>query len=882
MAKDLICGMEVDPKTIEYSSQYKGEKYYFCSQSCKVKFDKTPEKYIKAEEEEEAGESMADTIPIKESNLRKIELPIREMSCASCVEKIEKTLLKLDGVRRVNVNLGTENGAVAYDSKIVNLKQIVKTIDDLGYHVVTNKITLPVRGMECASCVEKIEKNLSRLNGVVSAVANFGTEKVTIEYFSSEVGIKDFKKIIEDAGDYRVLVIEKEESIEDVESKVREKEYKRLKSRFIISAILSALVLAGSFQNLLPFLSPIPHQIMFYFLFVLTTPVLFWAGGQFLRGFWMELKRLSADMNSLIAIGTSAAYLYSSIATFFPQVFVSTSQEVEVYFDTTTVIITLILLGRLLEAKAKGRTSEAIKRLLGLQAKTARVIRDNKEIDIPIEEVLVGDIIIVRPGEKIPVDGKVKEGHSSVDESMITGESLPVEKNAGDEVIGATINKTGSFKFEATKVGKETALSQIIKLVQEAQGSKAPIQRLADKIAGIFVPIVIGIATITFIIWYFLGPKPSLVFALLNFVAVLIIACPCALGLATPTAIMVGTGKGAQHGILIKSGESLERAHKLDTIVLDKTGTITKGQPEVTDIITDSEIGEDELLQIAASLENKSEHPLGEAIVNYARSKNLELIEPEDFNSIPGEGIEGRIKGRDVLLGNVKLMKEKKVSLDGCEAKSIALADEGKTPMFVAIDNRISGIIACADTVKDGSIKAIEELKKMRLEVIMITGDSSKTANAIARKVKVDKVLSEVLPQDKAKEIEKLQKEGKVVAMVGDGINDAPALASADIGIAIGSGTDVAIESSDITLIKDDLSGVVDAILLSRQTIKIIRQNLFWAFIYNVIGIPIAAGILYPFSGILLNPMIASAAMSFSSVSVVSNSLRLKRFRLAR
>jgi len=882
MAKDLVCGMEVDPKTTEHSSQYEGEKYYFCSQSCKVKFDKSPEKYLKAEEEEEAGESMADTIPIKESDLRKIELPIREMSCASCVEKIEKALLKLDGVRQVSANLGTEKGVVTYEPKIVNLKQIVQTIEDLGYHVVINKITLPVRGMECASCVEKIEKNLSRLNGVISTVANFATEKVTIEYFSSEVGIRDFKKTIEDAGDYRVLEIEKEESIEDVESKVREKEYKRLESKFIISAVLSVLVLVGSFQNLLPFLSPIPHETMFYFLFILTTPILFWAGWQFFRGFWIQLKRFSADMNSLVAIGTAAAYLYSSIATFFPQVFVSTSQEVEVYFDTAAVIITLILLGKLLEAKAKGRTSEAIKRLLGLQAKTARVIRDKKEMDIPIQEVLVGDIIVVRPGEKIPVDGRVKEGHSSVDESMITGESIPVEKNVRDEVIGATINKTGSFKFEATKIGKETVLSQIIKLVQEAQGSKAPIQRLADRIAGIFVPVVIAIATVTFVIWYFLGPKPSLSFALLNFVAVLIIACPCALGLATPTAIMVGTGKGAQNGILIKSGESLERAHKLDTIVLDKTGTITKGEPEVTDIITNSEIGEDELVRMAGSLEKNSEHPLGEAIVNYAKSKNLELIELEKFNSIPGEGIEGRINGKDILLGNLKLMKEKKVSLEGYEAKSIALADEGKTPMFVAIDNRISGIIACADTIKDGSTSAIEELKKMGLEVIMITGDNSKTANAIARKVKIDKVLSEVLPQDKVKEIERLQKEGKIVAMVGDGINDAPALASADIGIAIGSGTDIAIESSDITLIKDDLGGVVDAILLSRQTIKIIRQNLFWAFIYNVIGIPIAAGILYPFSGILLNPMIASAAMSFSSVSVVSNSLRLRRFKLVR
>ena len=882
MAKDLVCGMEVDLKATKYSSQYKLKEYYFCSQSCKMKFDRSPEEYLKAEEKEETGERMADIISAGEVDLRNVELPIREMNCASCVQKIEKALLKLDGVRQANVNLGTEKGEIVYDPKVVSLKQLVETIEDLGYHVVTNKTTLPVRGMECASCVEKLEKNLGRLKGIVSAVANFGTEKVTIEYFSSEVGIKDFKKSIEDAGDYRVLEIEKEESVEDVESKVRETEYKRLRSKFIISAVLSALVLMGSFQNLLPFLSQIPHQIIFYFLFILTTPILFWAGRQFFRGFWIELKRFSADMNSLVAIGTSAAYLYSSIATFFPQILVSAGQKVEVYFDTTAVIITLILLGRLLEAKAKGRTSEAIKKLLSLQAKTARITKDGKEIDIPIEEVMVGDIVVVRPGEKVPVDGKIIDGYSSVDESMISGEDIPVEKKTGDQVIGAAINKSGSFRFEATKIGKETMLSQIVKLVQEAQGSKAPIQRLADKIAGIFVPIVIVIAIITFVIWYFLGPKPSLVFALLNFVAVLIIACPCALGLATPTAIMVGTGKGAQNGILIKSGESLERAHRLDTIVLDKTGTITKGQPEVTDIIARSEVGEDELLRLAASLERSSEHPLGEAIVNYAKSRNLQLFEPKDFNSIPGQGIEGKADNRNILLGNLRLMREKKIDLKEYEAQATRLANEGKTTMFVALGDEAVGIIACADTIKEGSVEAVEQLHKMGLEVIMITGDNSRTANAIAKSVKIDKVLSEVLPQDKSVEVKKLQKENKVVAMVGDGVNDAPALASADIGIAIGSGTDVAIESSDITLIGTDLKGVVDAIHLSKQTIKVIKQNLFWAFIYNVIGIPVAAGVLYPFFGILLNPMFASAAMSFSSISVVSNSLRLRRFKLAK
>ncbi|MDH4266923.1 MAG: copper-translocating P-type ATPase, partial [Deltaproteobacteria bacterium] len=587
----------------------------------------------------------------------------------------------------------------------------------------------------------------------------------------------------------------------------------------------------------------------------------------------------SADMNTLIAVGTSAAYLYSVLATFFPELFAAEGLVAEVYFDTAGAIIVLILLGRLLEARAKGQTSEAIKKLIGLQAKTARVLRDGQELDIPVEEVAVDDLVMVRPGEKIPVDGVVKEGRSSVDESMVTGESIPVEKNPGDKVIGATINKTGTFKFTAAKVGKDTMLSQIIKMVEEAQGSKPPIARLADVIASYFVPAVIGIAVITFIVWYFWGPTPALTYALLNFVAVLIIACPCALGLATPTSIMVGTGKGAENGVLIRGGEALETAHKLTAIVMDKTGTLTKGQPSVTDIIPFEGHKEEDILRYAASAEKGSEHPLGEAIVNRAKEKNIPLIDPKDFQAIPGHGIEATIDSKSVLMGNAKLMNDRGISLGELGGKAEELSQLGKTSMFVALDQKLAGIVAVADTLKENSQEAVGALHKMGIEVIMITGDNRRTAEAIGRQIGIDRVLAEVLPEGKASEVKKLQAEGKKVAMVGDGINDAPALAQADVGMAIGTGTDVAMESADITLISGDLRGVVTAIALSRATLRNIKQNLFWAFAYNSILIPVAAGVLFPFFGILLNPIFAAAAMGLSSVTVVSNALRLRRFR---
>ena len=741
----------------------------------------------------------------------------------------------------------------------------------------TASVEIPIQGMQCASCVQKIEKALLRMTGVLKASVNLATEKAKVEYIPSETSLAEIKRVIEQTG-YKVLEIPPEEQLEDIERIVRKKEYIKLKRKFFVGLILGIIIFLGSMPDLFPWTPDILNN--FFVLWMLATPVQFWIGWQFYKGAWGAFTHRNADMNTLIAVGTSAAYLYSVAATLFPSLFESGGLKPEVFFDTSAMIIVLILLGRLLEARAKGQTSEAIKKLIGLRPKTARVKREGKEIDIPVEEVLVGDVIIVRPGEKIPVDGIITDGKSSVDESMITGESMPAKKEAGDEVIGATINKTGSFQFRATKIGKDTALAQIIKLVQDAQGSKAPIQRLADVIAGYFVPIVISIAIVTFVVWFNFGPSPALTFALLNFVAVMIIACPCALGLATPTAVMVGTGKGAENGVLIKGGESLETAHKLDTVVFDKTGTLTKGEPEVTDIIVFNSYSEEEVLKYAASAEKVSEHPLGEAVIKKAIEIKIVLHDPKNFKAIEGHGIEAEVENVGVLLGNAKLLRDRNIEIKDLIEKAEYFAKDGKTPIYIALNGHVAGVIAVADTLKENSVQAVEKLKKLGLEVIMLTGDNRKTAQAMARRAGIDRVLPEVLPEDKVHEIKKLQAEGKRVAMVGDGINDAPALAQADVGIAIGSGTDVAMEASDITLIKGDLQGVVSAIELSKRTIRVIKQNLFWAFFYNVAGIPIAAGVLYPFFGILLNPIFASAAMAFSSVSVVSNSLRLRRAKL--
>ena len=811
------------------------------------------------------------------STLDRIDLPILGMRCAACASTIEKGLSGLDGVEDANVNLATNKATIFYHSRILNPEDFIDFVRQSGYDVGTASVEIPIQGVQCASCVQSIEKALQRTKGITKSVVNLATSKAKVEYLPSEIGLAEIKQAIENTG-YKVLDIPEENDIDDLENRAREKEYKNLKKKFIIGLILAAIIFIGSMPHLFPWAPDFLNN--FFVLWLLATPVQFWIGWQFYKGAWGAFKHRNADMNTLIAVGTSAAYVYSVVATLFSSFFDSGGIRPQVYFDTSAMIIVLILFGRLLEARAKARTSDSIKKLMGLQPKTARVKRGGNEVDIPIKDVVVGDEILVRPGERIPVDGVVLEGRSTVDESMISGESKPVKKEPGGEVIGATINKTGSFRFRATRVGKETALAQIIQLVQDAQGSKAPIQRLADVIAGYFVPIVISIAIATFIIWFNFGPEPVLTFSLLNFVAVMIIACPCALGLATPTAVMVGTGKGAENGVLIKGGESLETAHKIDTIVFDKTGTLTKGEPEVVDIFTLNSFTEVDVLKLAASAEKASEHPLGEAIVKKADERNISLQDPQQFEAIEGRGIKAVVAGEDVLIGSAELMKIQSIKCDGLMDKAEEAALEGKTPVCVALNGKAAGLLSITDPLKDDSVEAVAKLKKMGLEVAMLTGDNHKTAEAIARKVGIEKVMSEVLPQDKVEEIKKLQAEGKKVAMVGDGINDAPALVQADVGIAIGSGTDVAMEASDITLIKENLTGVVSAVELSKKTVRTIKQNLFWAFIYNAIGIPIAAGILYPFFGILLSPIVASAAMAFSSVSVVSNSLRLKRAKL--
>ena len=655
----------------------------------------------------------------------------------------------------------------------------------------------------------------------------------------------------------------------------KQKELNALKSKATVSLFLGALILWGSFPGLMNTAPTILQD--FWVQLLLATPVQFWAGWSFYRATISALRHRTANMDTLVAIGTTVAYVYSVFVTVLPHVVLSIGIEPFPYFDVATIIIGLILLGRYFEAKAKAGTSEAIKKLIGLQAKTARVIRDGKEIDLSIEQVVIGDLIRVRPGEKIPVDGIIVEGESSIDESMVTGESIPKDKSAGDTVVGATMNKTGSFTFKATKVGADTMLAQIIKLVQEAQGSKAPIQRLADLVSSYFVPVVLMLAIATFVVWYDFGPAPTLTFALLNTVAVLIIACPCAMGLATPTAIMVGTGKGAEHGILIKDAESLETAHKINTIIFDKTGTLTKGKPEVTDIIPIDSISKDELLQLAGSIEKGSEHSLAEAILREAESKELSLSKVEKFQAIPGHGVEGVVNGKRIVFGNKRLMDREGIDVDGTSNAISTLENDGKTVMMIGADNKLIGLIAVADIIKESARDGLAALQKLGIEVAMITGDNQRTASAIGRSLGITRILAEVLPDQKEAEVRKIQAEGKVVAMVGDGINDAPALAAADVGIAMGSGTDVAIEAADITLINKDLKSVAMAVVLSKKTMRTIRMNLVWAFGYNVILIPVAMGILYPFFGILLSPIFASIAMATSSISVVLNSLLLKR-----
>lgn len=817
--------------------------------------------------------------------IKTLELPITGISCAGCAAKIESGVTRLQGIERATVNAAAETLTVAYDPAKVSAKEFVRTVRDLGYDAGFETVVMPVGGMHCSSCVARIERHVCALDGVIRASINLATEQASVEYVPRQISPAEIRESIVSLG-YDVQEPEARAETEDHveeghEHGTSDAAQRSWEFRFWVSAALTIPIVIGSLRDFHSLAGMIPAFLTNPFVqWILATPVQFVIGWPFYKGAWAGVRHRSADMNTLIAVGSSAAYFYSVATIFFPQfVAAGGARHLAVYFDTSAVIITLIVLGRYLEAKARGRTSDAIRRLAGLSPKTARVVRAGREEDVRIEDVRVGDLIIVRPGEKIPVDGVVTEGSSAVDESMITGESIPATKSVGSEVIGVTINRTGSFTFSATRVGRDTALAQIIRLVEQAQGSKAPIQRLADVIASYFVPIVIAIAAVTFIVWLVFGPAPAFSFALVNFISVLIIACPCALGLATPTAIMVGTGVGAEHGVLVKGGEILERAHQVTTVVLDKTGTLTKGEPSLVDVAVMPGFERSDVLRLAASAEKRSEHPLGEAIVRAAEAEKLGLTDPRSFQALAGEGIEAEIEGISVIVGSPRLMAERKLDFGDLARQAESFSTEGKTPVFAAIDGRPAAVFAVADTLKENSAKAVDQLKRMGLEVVMITGDNRRTAEAIARQVGIDRVLAEVLPADKAGEIERLQQEGKVVAMVGDGINDAPALAQADVGLAIGTGTDVAMEASDITLISGDLFGIATAISLSRRTIKTVRQNLALSFVYNVLLIPLAAGVFYPFFGVLLNPMWAAAAMSLSSVSVVSNSLRLKGFR---
>ncbi len=797
-------------------------------------------------------------------------LQISGMTCTACAASIEKGISKIDGVEQANVNFALERTTVVYDPNKTNVEEFKEKVKDLGYEVIQQKTEFDISGMTCAVCATKIEERISKMEGVTSANVNFALETISVEYDDQQVQTSDMASAVKKLG-YELIP---KQSSEDKMGH-QEKEIKKQYRKFIFSAILT-LPLLWTMVAHFNFLSFIYLPDIFmnpWFQLVLATPVQFIVGAQFYKGAYTSLKNKSANMDVLVALGTSAAYFYSLYLSF-EWMNAGSVGEAELYFEAAAVIITLIVLGKLFEVRAKGKTSQAIQKLLDLQAKTARVVKDGVEQEIPIEEVIVGDTIIVRPGEKVPVDGEIIEGQSAVDESMLTGESIPIDKVPGDLVIGATINKNGSLQLKATNVGKDTALAQIVKVVEDAQGSKADIQRLADKISGVFVPIVVVVAIATFFIWYFVVTPGDFRSSLIPMISILVIACPCALGLATPTSIMAGSGRAAEMGLLYKGGEHLETTESIDTVVLDKTGTVTKGEPTLTDIVVADGFQEKNVLQLVGSAENQSEHPLAQAVVRGVEEKNIALLDVESFEALPGYGIRAVIEGKELFAGTRKLMREQEISiLHETEEMMEKLEQDGKTAMLIAIAGQIAGIIAVADTVKETSKGAIARMHKLGLEVIMLTGDNERTANAIAKQVDIDQVIAEVLPDQKSDEIKKLQAKGKKVAMVGDGINDAPALAIADVGMAVGTGTDIAIEAADITLMRGDLNSVADAVIMSQKTMRNIKQNLFFAFVYNTIGIPVAA------IG-LLAPWVAGAAMAFSSVSVVLNALRLQRVDL--
>lgn len=891
MTKDPVCGMEVTPETAAAQRDHMGQTFYFCSTQCADTFDADPHKYAHQVMSKPVAAIVGSATTGYNSDLAnpvQIELPIAGLTCATCVATVENNLQGVPGVSDVHVNFALNKAHVTYDPAQSDVGQLVGAVKKAGYQVGATDMRLRLTpDLHCASCVDLIENALHRVPGVLAANVNPGTNTVQISYVPEQVNFAAIQTAVESTGYQAARPVESEETV-DEETAAHQREYQSLMRKFWFAAIISIPVMLVAYPEL-PWLY-LPNlfvgeaseeliRLLFILSGVVTLPVMAYSGRQFFTGAWSAFKHHSADMNTLIALGTSAAWIYSTVALIIPAIFPEGTATP--FYDVTAVVTALVVLGQALEVRAKGQTSQAIRKLLDLQAKTARVLRDGEEIEIPVEEVLVGDTVVVRPGDKIPVDGEIIDGRSALDESMVTGESLPVDKTVGDEVIGATVNTTGSFKFRATKVGKDTALAQIVKMVQDAMGSKAPIARLVDVVSSYFVPTVMIIAILTFLVWFNFGPSQALAFAIVTAVTVLIIACPCAVGMAVPMSLVAGVGKGAEHGVLIRNGEALQTASQLKTIVLDKTGTITKGKPELTDVVvnTQSTMSSDELLHLAASADRLSEHPLAQAIVDGAKAKGIEVVEPDEFEAIPGHGVETVVAGQQVYVGNIKLMQRHEIDARAIKADVERLQGEGKTAMYVAVDGRVAGVVAVADTIKEDSIQAIKVMQDAGLEVIMLTGDNERTAQAIARQVGIERVLADVLPEDKAQEVHMLKVGGHKVGMVGDGINDAPALVEADVGFAIGTGTDVAIEAADITLMSGSLKGVAYAIEISQATMRNAKQSLFGAFAYNTLGIPIAAGVLYPFFGLLLSPLLAGAAMAASSVTVVTNANRLRFFK---